>query len=219
MTPGDAATIDDGKPNGARARKAARTRAGLLDAAKLVFEEKGFLSSTVADIVQRAGVSHGTFYHYFESREDVLREVAEQADQRLNAPMDHVILDRSSHAAPAQRIREGVRVFLRAYQEEARIIAVVEEVSHYNDHVRASRNETWRRYVDKFAASIGELQRRGLADPTLEPALASAVLASITSRFPEMWLAREVVDCSLDEAAEQMARIFINALGIKDRSG
>jgi AcrR family transcriptional regulator len=167
--------------------------------------------------VKRAGVSHGTFYHYFQSREDILREVAEQADQRLNAPMDRVVLNRSSDAPPAQRIREGVRVFLRAYQEDARIIGVVEEVAHYNDHVRASRNKTWRQSVDKFAASIGELQRRGLADPTLDPVLASAVLASITSRFPEMWLAHEVVDGSFDDAAEQMAKIFINALGIEER--
>lgn len=209
---------DGGRSNGSRSSKAARTRARLIDAARDAFEENGFLGSPVADIVKRAGVAHGTFYHYFESRDDVLREVARQADQRLNAPMQEVILRRDSGMPPAQRIRQGVRAFLEAYRDEARIMGVVEEAARYDARLREARRKRLRNYIDELAGSIGALQRRGLADATLHAPVASAVLGSITIRFPEMWLVDGLVDCTLDEAAEHIARIFINALGLDDLS-
>jgi len=208
-----------GQSSGSRSSKAARTRARLIDSAKQVFEEKGFLDSPVADIVRRAGVSHGTFYHYFQSRDDILREVARQADERLNAPMGDVILRRGSDVPPAERIRQSVRAFLEAYRDQARVMGVVEEVSRYDDDLREARQERLRHYVDELAGSIRALQRRGLADPTLDPILASAVLGSITIHFPEMWLVDGVVDCSLDEAADHVARIFTNALKLTEPSG
>lgn len=206
-------------PSESRLRQAAQTRAKILDAAKQIFEELGFLPARVADIVRRAGVAHGSFYHYFDSKEDIFRELAAVADARLNAPMQEVILAHGSEAPPAQRIRKSVRRFLEAYRREARIMGVVEEVSRHDEYLRESRNKRLRQYNDELADSIQQLQRRGLADPTLDPTLASAILGSITVRFPEMWLVHEVVDCSLDDAVEQIAKIFINALGLKEESG
>ncbi|MBO0727952.1 MAG: TetR/AcrR family transcriptional regulator [Acidimicrobiaceae bacterium] len=188
----------------------------MVDAARQVFVEKGFLESSVADIVERAGVAHGTFYHYFESREDVLREIAEDADQRLNALMGEMVLHRSPGVSPSQRIRDGVRALLVAYAAQAQIMAVLEEASRYNGHIGAQRDARLRHYIDELAASIRSLQRRGLADKKLDPVLASAVLGCITTRFPEIWMVRGVVETTLDDAAEQISRIFINALGLSE---
>jgi AcrR family transcriptional regulator len=204
------------RSTGSRGERAANTRARVVEAAREVFGEKGFLESTVADIVDRAGVAHGTFYHYFESREDVLREIAEEADQRLNAIMGEMVLHRSPDISPPQRIRDGVRALLNAYTAQAQVMAVLEEASRYNEYIGAQRDTRLRQYIDELAASIRSLQRRGLVDKKLDPLLASAALGCITTRFPEIWLVRGVVDTSLDDATEQSARIFINALGLSD---
>jgi len=201
---------------GARALRAEQTRAKLVDAAKQTFEEKGFLASSVADIVKRAGVSHGLFYHYFTSREDVLREIVTEADARLWAPMYDVMLDRSSKASPADRIRAAMRAFLQTYRDEVAIMRVVEEVSRYDEHVRAARLERLREYRDEMSDSIRRLQRRGLADRNLDPTIVAMVLGSITMRFPEMWLVEHLVDCSFDDAVDHLAVIFIAALGLKE---
>ncbi|MBQ7568774.1 TetR/AcrR family transcriptional regulator [bacterium] len=51
----------------------------ILEAALRVFGEKGFLGSTNRDIAQAAGMrSAALIYHYFESREDLLRRVIER---------------------------------------------------------------------------------------------------------------------------------------------
>ena len=90
------------RPNGPRSRKGAETRARLLDAAKQIFEENGFLEARISDIADRAGMSHGSFYHYFDSKEEVFREIAAAIDERLAAPLGAVILDSTSHATPSR---------------------------------------------------------------------------------------------------------------------
>ena len=88
------------KPSGPRSRKGVETRARLLAAAKEVFEQDGFLDARISDIAERAGLSHGSFYHYFESKEEVFREVAAEVEQRLSEPLYSVILDEQSTASP-----------------------------------------------------------------------------------------------------------------------
>ena len=71
-----------------RSRKGVRTRARLVDAAKQVFERDGFLDARIVDIAETAGLAPGTFYHYFDSKEQIFREVAEAQEERLTAPPD-----------------------------------------------------------------------------------------------------------------------------------
>src|SRR5207248_3120030 len=65
---------------GPRSSKGARTRARLLAAAKEIFEENGFLEARISDIAERAKLSHGSFYTYFDSKEQIFREVAAAVD-------------------------------------------------------------------------------------------------------------------------------------------
>lgn len=71
-----------------RSRKGVATRERLLQGAKAVFEETGFLEARITDIADRAGLSHGSFYHYFDSKEQAFREVAEAQEALLTASDD-----------------------------------------------------------------------------------------------------------------------------------
>ena len=55
-------------------RKQARPQE-LLDAALDLFVEKGFSATRSEEVAQRAGVSKGTLYLYYPSKEELLREV------------------------------------------------------------------------------------------------------------------------------------------------
>lgn len=204
------------KPSGPRSRKGVETRARLLSAAKEVFERDGFLDARISDIAERAGLSHGSFYHYFESKEEVFREVAAEVEERLREPLYSVILDSSSTAPPFERIHEGIRRNLESYRDEARIMGVIEQVSRFDDELRNSRNERHRVSSAQIADSIRRLQRHGLADERLDPEIASAGLGAMTYRFPEMWFVQGLVDCEFEEGVEQLTRLFVNALGLRD---
>jgi AcrR family transcriptional regulator len=210
------APVEDGKRTTPRSQKGARTRARLVDAAKKVFEEDGFLEARISDIAERAGLSHGSFYHYFDSKEEVFREVAESVEEQLSAPLGGVILDESSHAPPQERIREALRLHLESYRREAKIIGVIEQMARYDKQVNAARMERQHKYSQQVASSIRDLQNHGLADPDLDPKIAAAVLGAMSSRFPEMWLVQGAVSCSFDKAVDQLARMFVNALGLSE---
>jgi AcrR family transcriptional regulator len=209
-----AAQVDGEKANGPRSRKGAQTRSRLLDAAKAVFEEDGFLEARISDIAERAGLSHGSFYHYFDSKEQIFREVAKAIEDELEAPVEAVIFDPESTATPRERIREGIRRHLVSYRDEAPIMGIIEQVSRYDDHVRAVRVEQRQRSQQQIADSIRQLQLRGMADPQLDPEMAIAALGAMTQRFPELWLVEHTHDFDFDAAVDQLSRLFANALGI-----
>jgi AcrR family transcriptional regulator len=62
-----------------------KTMAKLLDAGLQVFGERGFHAARVDDIVRAARASHGTFYLYFSSKEDLLRALAVQCSEQIEA--------------------------------------------------------------------------------------------------------------------------------------
>jgi AcrR family transcriptional regulator len=204
------------KPSGPRSRKGVETRARLLTAAKEVFEQDGFLDARISDIAERAGLSHGSFYHYFESKEEVFREVAAEVEHRLREPLYSVVLDPSSTATPYERIHEGIRRNFESYRAESRIMGVIEQVSRFDESLRAFRNERHHVSSAQIADSIRRLQQHGLADKRLDPAIAAAGLGAMTYRFPEMWFVQDVVDCDFDLGVEQITRLFVNALGITE---
>ena len=59
-----------GAPPGPRRRD--QRQGALLDAAAALFVEKGVPATSIDDIVVRAGVAKGTFYHYFQDRAAML---------------------------------------------------------------------------------------------------------------------------------------------------
>jgi AcrR family transcriptional regulator len=211
--------VDGDRPNGPRSPKGEQTRSRLVDAAKQVFEDDGFLDARISDIAERAGLSHGSFYHYFESKDEVFLEVAEAQEERLSvhSVVDSGLLDPSSGATVRDRLRESNRSYLADYRDEARIMGVIEQVSRYNDQVRAVRFECQGHYSKQTEDSIRRLQAQGLADADLDPAIAAPALMAMVTRFAEMWLVQELIDCSFDEGVEQLTTLCVNALQLRDR--
>ncbi len=57
--------------------KQSNTRQRLLDAALYLFWERGFASTSMSDLLSRADVNSGSFYHFFDSKEALLKAVLE----------------------------------------------------------------------------------------------------------------------------------------------
>jgi TetR/AcrR family fatty acid metabolism transcriptional regulator len=70
-----------------RQEKALQTKTRIYNAAIDLMERKGFENITIADISKKAGVSVGAFYHYFDSKNDILAEIFDQADDYFSALM------------------------------------------------------------------------------------------------------------------------------------
>jgi AcrR family transcriptional regulator len=179
-----------------------------------VFEEKGFLAARVSDISARAGLSHGSFYHYFESKEQIFREIAEAEERGLTTPTaaDHV--SGSDPEAHRERIRRANRRYLERYRDEARIMGVIEQVSRHDEHVNAVRTATQKHFAERAERSIRRMQAEGVADRNVDPAIAATALGAMVARFAELWLVQGYARYDFDEAVEQLTRLWCNALRI-----
>jgi AcrR family transcriptional regulator len=78
-----AASVDFRTRTG-KARRA-RTRARILSAAFALFDSQGLERLTVEDVRAQAGLARGSFYNYFETFEDMLKELAADIARQLNA--------------------------------------------------------------------------------------------------------------------------------------
>ncbi len=70
-----------------RARRKAERPAEILDAAFEEFVQNGFATTRLEDVALRAGVTKGTIYFYFETKEQVFEEMIRQKSQPLFAEL------------------------------------------------------------------------------------------------------------------------------------
>lgn len=66
--------------------RAIRTRQAILSAAAKIFEERGYQSSTISEILTAAGVTKGALYFHFQSKEELAQGVLAAQDQNLVLP-------------------------------------------------------------------------------------------------------------------------------------
>ncbi len=100
-------------------------RKEILSAAEGVFAEKGFFSSTMSEIAERAEFGTGTLYKYFKSKDDLYFTLIDEKTDAIN----HLVnAELSREASPVDRIREVLglqfefveknRDFFRIYTSE-----------------------------------------------------------------------------------------------------
>ncbi len=104
-------------PRISEAERASR-RERLVDAAWRCLAHQAYSDLTVDDVCAEASVSKGGFYGYFESKQDLLRELL----QRESASLDSVIADLSSERiGAADRLRRFAQACLRDAEDSARM--------------------------------------------------------------------------------------------------
>lgn len=79
-------------PQRARTRERQRedTRQRIYDAAMEIFRRDGFEAARVDDVAKAAGVSHGTFYFHFATKDEVLIQCLRASEVRVVAAIDQV---------------------------------------------------------------------------------------------------------------------------------
>ena len=78
-----------------------QTRQKILMAALQAFGEKGYASTTVSQIAKEAGISKGLIYHYFSSKEEVLKGIFDMMVQEGKALMEGWEQQNSQRKTPA----------------------------------------------------------------------------------------------------------------------
>jgi AcrR family transcriptional regulator len=194
-----------------------RTRANLVKAARVVFEESGYLDARISDIAKHANVAHGTFYTYFNSKEEIFREIITEVQHELLAGQDNPApapsgrRPRRSLASSVARMEQANRAYIAGYRKNAKMLGLMEQVSTFNDDLRLTRLEMRRAFVLRSSKSIARLQADGHADPVLDPWYAANALCNMVDRFVYTWmvLGEEFEE---DRAVATLTRLWAQAI-------
>lgn len=137
-----------------------RRRREIADAAALTFAEQGYHATGIADIAQRLGIGHGTFYRYFKNKRDILEYVLDEVTVRLGEvlaaedPTSTTTLE--EYRAQVERIGTGLFQLFGAEPAIARLF-YVEGVGA--DH---EFSEKWMDLQGAFAAVTGAYLQNGV---------------------------------------------------------
>jgi AcrR family transcriptional regulator len=80
--------MDDATSPARPDRRQQRNRAALLEAAVTLFQERGVRATKLEEICAAADVAPRTFFNHFDSREQLVREIAEQRAERIALVFD-----------------------------------------------------------------------------------------------------------------------------------
>lgn len=188
-----------------------RTRGKLIEAARVVFERDGFLDARLVDITTEAGISAGSFYTYFDSKEEIFSAVQAEVEEEMLHP-DVRAVDGGDD--PIEQIRAANRAYLESYERYAPFMRLLEQVASIDDDFREQRRKRGEAFVQRNAKSIRHLQKDGVAGAEIDPMLAAYFLSGMVARAA---YSRFVLgeDWTTDEMVDSLTTLWANALQIK----
>lgn len=130
----------DKTPKTARGKK---TRDKLLQAAEIEFGDKGFHSAAISGITYRAGVALGTFYTYYESKEEIFHDLVTYMSQRTRRWIAERVAGAPDRMAAERLGIEAYIEFARRHKGIYRIITEAEFVA----------NDAYRKHYESFASA------------------------------------------------------------------
>jgi AcrR family transcriptional regulator len=150
----EAAQVSDKTPRTERGRKTLRR---VLEAAAVEFGERGYHEAAITGITQRAGVALGTFYTYFESKEEVFRALVRDMSHATRQHVAEAVRNAPDRLTAERLGLEAFIAFTRRHRELYRIIEEAQFVAHdvYREHY-LTFVEGYRRNLDA-AAGRGEI--------------------------------------------------------------
>jgi TetR/AcrR family transcriptional repressor of nem operon len=141
-----------------------KTKLALLDAGKQVFLEKGYNNAGIEAILQAAGVPKGSFYYYFDSKEDFGLQVLDRFAEYYGEVLDRNLKDES--VAPLDRLRRHVEGIIERLESQAcrkgcLVGNLSQEMADQSELFRARLEEIFEGWVDRYADCLRQAQQAG----------------------------------------------------------
>ena len=184
-----------------------RTRELLVDGARTVFERDGFLHARIVDICAEANISHGSFYTYFVSKEEIFNEVADSVE------LDLLRVEATHELEPIDRIRSANRQYLEHFRDNAGIIRVIQQVATFDPEVAATRIQRQNEFAHAIERRTISYQEQGLADPKIDPWFAANALGGMVAFLADQMYIHDQ-DFDLEQTVEQLTVLWANAIGM-----
>lgn len=175
-------------------RKAMRkhTRAAyqeaILEAAANVFARVGFVDAKMADIAAEAGVSVGTLYNYFASRDDVIDSLTRHELERFRAQLAEI----DDPGDPIERLRLTVQAVFRFVQERGALLAMAAGSGLFDEkaakHECGEHADHQRELLRLYETALTEAIKRREVRRDVDPAQVTVALEGMVTALVFDWV-------------------------------
>lgn len=183
-------------------------RAEVAGAAARVFSERGVAGTAVSDIVKAAGIAQGTFYLYFDSKDDVLLAVAEQFVAEVGTALASAIS--GAEVAAPQRLRSLVAALSNLAADPAN--SSLAELLHRREN-QALHDRLTEPLAQRLHVLVADIVAQGVAEGSMAVADANAAAWFVLGGLQSVERA-DTPMAEMPEALEQALSLAYRALGV-----
>jgi TetR/AcrR family transcriptional regulator, fatty acid metabolism regulator protein len=159
----------------ARRDVSAERKNQILDAAMVVFARSGFHEARMDDIVQESGLSKGTLYWYFKSKEEIITAISERLFAIDIKSVEDLL---EAEGTVSERLQRLIRDRVQGLQEMSGVVAILVEfyaAALHQDGVRQFIQVYFQNFHDLLVALIQQGIERGEFRPVDATAAATAL--------------------------------------------
>ena len=192
------------------------TEGAILQAAMMLFAEKGFSATTTRQIALAAGVNEVTLFRHFRSKQELFHRILEEI-QRLYPPL--LTPDQVAEKPADEIVLDFCRLMLRRCAQSPHLVrlmlyAMLDEVHELRDYIIEKRVAA---YSQLLRDALARIQQEGRCTLDIPPEEMARLLMGQVFGLVQMSLLKLAsCDLSNEEAlARQIASQYIRAPGIK----
>jgi AcrR family transcriptional regulator len=185
-------------------------RKRILDAAIRVFAEHGYHGSRVGDIAEDAGVAHGLLYHYFASKDDVLKTIFVENWGQLLKRFRAV---EETDEPPAEKLAGIAKILLRTWRNDPALVTVMVREVARSQHIQGQVAEVGEAFAI-IQRVIEEGQASGVFRSGIDPRLASWVVYGGLEEVLTGWVLGQLPDSENDVTRAEEAAVEIALRGL-----
>lgn len=202
--------------------KKAHTRNELLHTALERFAKYGYHNTKISDIVSQAGVSQGTFYWHFKSKEAIALEIIRIGREEIARVIAQGYRSQTGTVQDMVNASQSLFVDLYSFAGENRYLMELLLGGISNEaSIREAVHDTRIEMEKAFRRNIERAMELGMLPSHMDPCLKAAFLTSLVEGTISRWLfgPKEIdstmTDKSIEELAAETARFeFFGLLGI-----
>jgi AcrR family transcriptional regulator len=183
------------------------TRAKLREAALHLFVEKGVGETSVRDIVHSIGMTEGTLYRHYLSKDALIEELFVSHYAAFAHRLSNLL---AGHASFAARLQAIIVEFCRFYDEDPTLFRFLLLVQHQALPQVANDENNPVEILERFLAEAVRKKEIGLADPALGAAMLLGLLLQ-----PAVAALYSRIDAPLSSCAGAIGKAARAALEIK----
>lgn len=189
--------------------QADKTRTEIYNIAVNLMEKQGFANTTIQEISEKAGVSIGTFYHYFKSKDDIFFDLYKKADEYFETTVAPDLKKAKAEGASAE---ERIVLYFRHYTKYnlKRGIANISQLYNTKNKYFAKKGRFMQVLLSEL---ISECQGTGCLSAEMSPDEATDFLFVASRGVIYDWCIHEG-SYNLEQRMEAYVRLLVRVLAL-----